>query len=169
MRTLTRAESRRSQRRRPSLLATKRFVLVASKFHHDLTRELVRGATAALRQAGVSSRQIRTVWVPGAFELPAAAARIARQRPQPDAIIAMGVIIKGQTPQYAALAHAVVDGLSVLSVTAAIPVTCGVIVAESFAQAVARVGGAMGHRGAEAAAAALEMVRLFGSTEPQKR
>ena len=155
----------------------KRFVIVASKFNRDVTRALARGAATALNDAGVSARQVRTVWVPGAFELPAAASRLAARRPQPDAIIAIGAIIKGQTPQYEALSHAVAQGLASLSVSRALPVTFGVVVANSVAQAKARAGlpaprgayrrkakqagEARGNRGAEAALAALEMVRLF--------
>ncbi|MBI3322875.1 MAG: 6,7-dimethyl-8-ribityllumazine synthase, partial [Candidatus Omnitrophica bacterium] len=138
----------------------KPFVLVASEFNPAITRALVEGAQAVLRDHGVARRRIRTLWVPGVFELPVAAAAAAR-RLRPEAIIAVGCVIKGQTPQYAALGQAAVAGLTQVSVSTRIPVTCGVIIAESTAQAAARAGGRAGHRGREAALAAVAMANLL--------
>ena len=138
----------------------KQFVLIASQFHASISRSLIRGATSVLRRAGASSHDIRLLWVPGAFELPVVAARAARSRPRPDAIIALGALIRGETPQYEVLAHAVAHGLSHVAVTTRIPVTFGVIVAATLAQAAARAGGSMGNRGEEAARAALDVLRL---------
>ena len=126
-----------------------------------MTQRLVDGALAALREAGASPRQIRTVWVPGAFELPAAAAHFASQRARPHAIIAVGAIIKGETMQYQALAAAVTQGLSQAAVTTGVPVTCGVVIAETAEQASARAGGSVGNRGTEAAEAAIELLAVF--------
>jgi 6,7-dimethyl-8-ribityllumazine synthase len=95
------------------------------------------------------------------FELPVVAARIARSRPRPHAIIALGALIRGQTPQYEVIAHAVAQGLVQVAVSTSIPVTFGVIVATTLAQAKARAGGPMGNRGEEAAMAALAVLRLF--------
>ena len=139
----------------------KRFVLIASQFHPAIARALVRGATDTLIRAGASLPEIRLLWAPGAFELPVIAARVARRRPRPHAIIALGALIRGETPQYEVLAHAAADGLSRVAVETGIPVTFGVIVAATPAQARSRAGGAMGNRGAEAAEAALALVRLF--------
>ena len=139
----------------------KRFVLIASQFNESIARALIRGAEAALRRAGVSARHIRLLWVPGAFELPVVAARMARARPPPHAIIALGALIRGQTPQYEVLAHAVAQGLSHVAVETRIPVTFGVVVATTVAQARARAGGSMGNRGKDAALAALAVLHLF--------
>ena len=139
----------------------KRFVILASAFHAPIARALLRGAVGVLRRAGASPSRIRILWVPGAFELPVAAARLARSRPRPHAIIALGVLIRGQTPQYEVLAHAVAQGLTQVSVERGIPVPFGVVVAETVAQAKARAGGSFGNRGAEAALAALAVLRLF--------
>ena len=156
----------------------KRFILLVSQFHPALSRSLVRGATEALRRAGASSRAIRVIDVPGAFELSVVAAHAARSRPRPHAIIALGVLIRGQTPQYEVLAHAVAEGLTHVSVTTGVPVTFGVIVAETMAQARARANpvrwrryrkrgqlahgaGSSGNRGEEAALAALGVLRMF--------
>ena len=139
----------------------KRFILIASRFNEPITRALIRGAETALRHAGASARRIQLLWAPGVFELPVVAVRAARMRPKPDAIIALGVLIRGQTPQYEVLAHAVAQGLSQVAVETGIPVTFGVVVAETVAQARARAGGSMGNRGQEAALAALSVLHLF--------
>ena len=139
----------------------KRFVIIASEFNPAITRALVRGASDVLRRHGASPRRIRVLWVPGAFELPVVAARLVAGRPRPDAVIAVGAILRGETPQYEVLAHAVAQGLSQVAVTSTIPVTFGIVVAQTQAQAKARAGGSMGNRGAEAAMAALAVLRLF--------
>jgi 6,7-dimethyl-8-ribityllumazine synthase len=161
----------------------KRFVLIASQFHPPISRALVHGAVDVLRRAGAASSAIDLLWVPGAFELSVVAARVAHRQPRPHAIIALGALIRGQTAQYEVLAHAVAQGLSQVSVTERIPVSFGLIVADTMAQAKARAGlpaprsarrshgrhrgkarqagGSMGNRGAEAALAALAVLRLF--------
>lgn len=148
--------------------SAKRFVIIASRFNEPVSRGLIHGATDVLRRSAVPSRNVRLVWVPGAFELPVVAARVARRSPKPHAIIALGALIRGRTPQYEVLAHAVAQGLSQVSVSTGIPVTFGVIVASTTAQANARSGppknvggGSLGNRGAEAALAALAVLRLL--------
>jgi 6,7-dimethyl-8-ribityllumazine synthase len=111
---------------------------------------------------GAAAARVRTLWVPGAFELPVVAARIVRTAPRPDAVIALGVLIRGETIQYEVIAHAVAQGLGQVSVTSGIPVAFGVVVAGTPAQARARCGGARGNRGEEAALAALSVLGLFG-------
>jgi 6,7-dimethyl-8-ribityllumazine synthase len=148
-------------RPRPLTARARRFVIIASAFNPSITRALVRAAVDVLRRHGASPRRIRVVWVPGAFELPVVAARLVAGRPRPDAVIAVGAILRGETPQYEVLAHAVAQGLSQVAVTSAIPVTFGIVVAKTMAQATARAGGSMGNRGAEAARAALAVLRLF--------
>ena len=132
-----------------------RVVIVASRFNEPITQALVRGARRRLRRAGLSNGAVREVWVPGAFELPLAASVAAAGRPR--AIVAVGCLIKGQTPQYEAIGHAVANGLMQVSVAQQVPVGFGVIIADSIAHARARAGGTMGNRGEEAAAAALDM------------
>lgn len=134
-------------------------VLVASQFNGPITQALVDGALEALQESGVARRRIRVFRVPGAFELPVAAATVAAAL-RPQAIVALGCLIKGQTPQYAAIGQAVAQGLAQVSVNERVPVGFGVIIADSVAQARARAGGAVGHRGREAALAALEMIEF---------
>ncbi len=156
---------RRSRTAAPRVRVTRargrRVALIASKFNRPITAGLIRGAMRVLRRGGVAPSAIELWWVPGAFELPAAAARLARRRHRPDAIVALGTLIRGQTVQYEVLAHAVAQGLVQVAVSENLPVTCGVVVASSVAQAKARAGGTAGNRGAEAALAALAVLNLF--------
>lgn len=137
-----------------------RIVLVASRFNGAITKALVDGARQTLLRHGVAEAHIGTFWVSGAFELPVVASVVAESL-KPDAIIALGCLIKGDTPQYEAIGGAVAQGLVQVAVTAQIPVTFGVIIAVSEAQAKARAGGAVGHRGREAALAALTTLAIL--------
>ena len=134
------------------------FTVIASQFNPTLTHALVKGAVNTLRKAGAAPSNIEIVWVAGAFELPVMAARAVKAYPRPDAVVALGALVRGETAQYAVIAHAVSQGLMQVSVASAIPVTFGVIVAETLAQAKARAGGNLGNRGSEAAEAALSVL-----------
>jgi 6,7-dimethyl-8-ribityllumazine synthase len=140
--------------------ASGRFVILASQFHPALSRALIDGARRALGRRGIADSAVQLCWVPGAFELPVAALWAARSRPRPRAIIALGALIRGETLQYEVLAHAVAQGLMQVALTTGVPVTFGVVVARTLAQAKARAGGAHGNRGEEAAQAALGLLRL---------
>ncbi len=144
--------------------------IVASEFNRPISLALVRGAVETLRRAGIAQRRIRVLWAPGAFELPSVAAIAARAKPKPHAIVAVGALIRGATPQYEVIAHAAAQGLSRVGLDAGIPVTFGVIVANTAAQAKARAGlpasgrrrqagGPLVNRGAEAAMAALAVLK----------
>lgn len=146
-----------------------RVVIIAARFHGAIARGLVRGAIQTLRRGGVTQARTRILWVPGAFELPVVASRLAHAARPPQAIIALGALIQGETPQHEVIAHAVAHGLTTVAVDTGIPVTCGVIVASTPAQAKARVDGSLSNRGAEAAAAALALMRLFKAPSPARR
>ena len=150
-----------SVRRRHRAAPPPRIVLLVSEFHAELAEALIRGARGVLHRAGVPASHLSLLRVPGAFELPVVAARVVRSRPRPDAVLALGALIRGETPQYDIIGHAVADGLAHVSVTSGIPVAFGVIVATTLAQAKARAGGSMGNRGADAARAALAVLRLL--------
>ena len=139
-----------------------RIALIASRFNPQITESLVQGAREALAEHGVAASNVSVTWVPGAFELPVAAACVAASA-RPEAIVALGCLIKGQTAQYLAIAQAVAHGLVQVSLETKIPVTFGVIVAESMALAKARAGGSVGNRGREAALAAVAMVDVTGT------
>ena len=160
------SDSSPSRRRVPSNAVNGRWratrvAIIASQFNASISEALAQGAAETLRRAGVPSRNVCVLWVPGAFELPVVATRLAESRRAPDAIVAVGALIRGATPQYAVLAHAVAQGLSQVSVKTGVPVTFGIIVATTVVQARARAGSAMGNRGSEAALAALATLRLF--------
>ena len=135
-----------------------RIVIVASRFNQALSEALAAAAKHELQCAGIPASQIRLVWVPGAFELPVVVSRIARSRQHPDAVIAVGVLVKGKTSQYQVLANAVAQGLTTVSCQTGIPVTFGVIVAETTAQAAARARPGPRNRGVEAARATLDVL-----------
>ena len=142
----------------------RRFAIVASRFHEAITERLVAGASETLRRHGVAEGDLAVVWVPGAFEIPQAAARLAASGTA-DALVCLGCVIRGETPHFEYVAAEAARGIADVGRVWGIPAAFGVITAETEAQALARSGGAVGNRGEEAALAALEMVRLFATLD----
>lgn len=139
----------------------KKFAIVISRFNDFIGNSLLDGAVDELkRTGGVSDDDISVVYVPGAVELPLVAKRIAMQK-QYDAIIALGVIIRGGTPHFDLVAGESNKGLAQVSLEHNIPVAFGVLTTESIEQAIERAGTKMGNKGGEAALSALEMVNLL--------
>jgi 6,7-dimethyl-8-ribityllumazine synthase len=134
--------------------------LVASRFNETITKRLVEGAVDALIRHGVPDDSISLAWVPGAFEIPAAARRMATSG-EFDAIVCLGVVIRGETAHFEYVAGHASNGIGSLSTEVSIPITNGVLTTETTAQADDRAGGKMGNKGAEAALAAIEMANLF--------
>jgi 6,7-dimethyl-8-ribityllumazine synthase len=135
----------------------KRFAIVASRYNEDIAKTLWEGAQSALEALGAKADDIQTVWVPGSFEIPFAAHQVA-QHTQVDAIVCLGVIIKGETRHDEYIAHEVARGISQVGHASGIPVIFGVLTTETLEQAKARAGGAHGHKGVEAAEAAVAMI-----------
>lgn len=133
-----------------------RFAVVAARFNEPISKKLADGAVAALEAGGVPGGQIETHWVPGSFELPQAALALARTG-RYAGIVGVGVVIRGETPHFDFVAGEAARGLSSVALSTGVPVSFGVITALTEAQAWERAGGAVGHRGEEAARAALEM------------
>ncbi|MBI2524938.1 MAG: 6,7-dimethyl-8-ribityllumazine synthase [Candidatus Rokubacteria bacterium] len=133
-----------------------RFAVVASRFHEAIAKALVDGAVAALAARGVGGERVEVHWVPGSFELPQAALALARSR-RYAAIACLGVVIRGGTPHFEHVSRETAAGIRQVALETGVPVTFGVITALTEAQAWERAGGAVGHRGEEAALAALEM------------
>ena len=146
----------------------RRVAIVASRFHEAITRALVEGARAALRDHGVRAGDVRVVWVPGAFELPQAAARLAAHG-DVDALVCVGCVVRGETPHFDYVAGEAAHGISTVGQLSGVPTTFGLITANTLAQAEARAGGTVGNRGAEAALAALEMMALFAGLDGGRR
>lgn len=133
-----------------------KFGIVVSRFNEELTISLLEGALSAFERHGIGRGRVDVVWVSGAFELPVAALRMAKSRKY-RAVVALGCILAGETPQFEVLAHATYQGLAMAGVMTGVPVTCGVIIAKRWKQAQERAWVHRLNRGGEAAEAALEM------------
>jgi 6,7-dimethyl-8-ribityllumazine synthase len=134
--------------------------IVVSRFNESVTKRLVEGALDALMRHGGERANIDVVWVPGAWELPAATrALLATERY--DAIIALGAVIRGETPHFEFVAGEASRGLAEAGADFDVPIGFGLLTTDTVEQAEARAGGAHGNKGWDAALAALEMVNLF--------
>lgn len=140
--------------------AGKRFGIVASRFNSRVVEPLVAGAVDCLRRHGVEPGSIHLVRVPGAWEIPQAAEELAASG-QVDALIAIGVVIRGETPHFDYICSACSRGLASLPKRHRLPVGFGVLTCDTSEQAQERAGGKAGNKGWEAALAALEMADLF--------
>lgn len=137
-----------------------RFGIVVSRFNRPVTEELLAGALDTLRRHGVSEDRIDVAWVPGAFEIPVVARRLA-QCGQYDAVICLGAVLRGATAHFDFVAGAAAQGAAQVGLATGVPVIFGVITCETLEQAVERTGVRVTNRGAEAALAALEMGNLM--------
>ena len=137
-----------------------RFAIVVSRFNEEITTGLLAGARLALSGAGVSDADVTLVHVPGAFEIPAAALRLA-QTGGYDAVICLGCLIKGDTMHFEYIAEAASQGIMHVSVTTGVPVAFGVLTTMTDEQAMLRAAPGDGNKGREAALAAVEMATLF--------
>jgi len=137
----------------------RRFAIVASRFNSRVVELLVSGAVDCLRRHGADD--ITVVRVPGAWEIPQAAEELAAGEPKYDAIVALGVVIRGETPHFDYICSSCSRGLATLSKRHRIPVGFGVLTCDTSQQAEERAGGKAGNKGWEAALAALEMADLF--------
>jgi 6,7-dimethyl-8-ribityllumazine synthase len=141
-----------------------RFAILASRFNEFVVDRLVQGALDQLRRQGVSDKQIDIVRVPGAFDMPVVARKLALSR-RYDAIVALGAVIRGQTPHFDYVAGECASGLSRVAGDTGIPVDFGARTTETTEQAVDRAGGKAGNKGADAAATAIELVNLLRRLE----
>jgi 6,7-dimethyl-8-ribityllumazine synthase len=137
-----------------------RFAVVTSRYNDAITDRLREGAVAALRRHGVGADDIATESVPGAFELPMAAWRLATTT-KIDGVVCLGALIRGETAHFDVLAHSTAAAVQETVRATGVPVSFGVITTENLAQAEARAGGDRGNKGEEAALAVLEMALMF--------
>jgi 6,7-dimethyl-8-ribityllumazine synthase len=142
----------------------RRFAVIASRFNEEIVTKLVAGATDALKKHGVPPESIDVVWVPGAWELPAVARRLFSYD-RYDALVAVGAVIRGDTPHFDYVAGEASRGLARASAEYDRPIGFGVLTCDTNAQAEERAGGAHGNKGWDAALAALEMTDLFDRLE----
>lgn len=137
-----------------------RFALLVARFNSFVVDSLVDGAVDTLVRHGIDRSQIEIVRVPGAFELPLAARRVAK-RDDVDAIVALGAVIRGGTPHFDYVAGECTKGLAQVSLETDKPISFGVLTVDTIEQAIERAGTKAGNKGGEAALSALEMVSLF--------
>ena len=140
--------------------AGRRFAVVASRFNEQITQKLVDGALDALLRHGAVYEDVDVIWVPGAWELPAVA-RLLLASERYHALVALGAVVRGETPHFDYVAGEASRGLAQAGADFEVPIGFGVLTTDDMAQAEARAGGAYGNKGWDAALAALEMADLF--------
>jgi len=137
-----------------------RFAIIVSRFNDFICSRLLEGATDALNRHGALDENVFLVKVPGTFEMPLVAKKLAKGG-QYDAVICLGAVIRGATPHFEYVAAEVSKGIANVSLETGIPVCFGVLTTENLEQAIERAGSKSGNKGYEAAMAAIEMVNLF--------
>ncbi|MDR3049493.1 MAG: 6,7-dimethyl-8-ribityllumazine synthase [Elusimicrobiota bacterium] len=138
----------------------KKVAIVVSRFNEFITNKLVSGAEDILKRHGVSDNDISLFWVPGAFEIAAAAKKIADKGGY-DSIIALGCVIRGATPHFDYVSSEVSKGIAAVSMQSKVPVIFGVLTTENIEQAIERAGTKAGNKGSDAALCAIEMMNLY--------
>ena len=138
----------------------KNFAIVVSRFNDFITKKLLEGCLDALIRHGVKEEDVEVVWVPGAFEIPVIAKRIAMKK-KFDAVICLGTVIRGATPHFDYVASEVSKGVAQVSLESGLPVIFGVVTSDNIEQAIERAGTKDGNKGKDAAMNAIEMVNLL--------
>lgn len=138
----------------------KRFGIVVARFNEFIGSRLLSGALDGLKRHGAEERNITVVWVPGAFEIPFIAKKMAKSKNY-DAVICLGAVIKGSTSHYDYVCAEVSKGIASVGLTEEIPVIFGVLTTDTIEQAIERAGTKVGNKGYDAAASAIEMTNLI--------
>jgi len=138
--------------------------IVAGRFNEFITNKLISGAVDVLTRHGVLENNIDLAWVPGAFEIPVVAKKMAEKKKY-DAIICLGCIIRGATPHFDYVAAEASKGVASVSIDYGFPVIFGVLTTDNIEQAIERAGTKAGNKGADAAMAAIEMANLIKNIE----
>jgi 6,7-dimethyl-8-ribityllumazine synthase len=144
-----------------------RFAIVASRWNDFISSRLVEGALDALERLGVDEKQVDVFRVPGAFEIPLLALRLAESE-KFDAIICIGTIIRGQTPHFEYIAGEVTRGIGEAGLQTGVPVVFGVVTADTVDQAIDRAGVKLGNKGFEAATTAVELANLYKAVKGEE-
>ena len=137
-----------------------KFGVVVSRFNEFITGKLLEGAQDALLRHGVAEGDIDIAWVPGSFEIPLVALRLARTKKY-DAVICLGAVVRGATPHFEYIAAEVIKGIAKVGLDTGLPISYGVITADTLEQAIERAGTKAGNRGFDAAVDAIEMANLL--------
>ena len=138
--------------------------IVAARFNEFITAKLLGGAMDGLTRHGVKEEDIHTAWVPGAFEIPLIASKLAKSKKY-DAIICLGAVIRGNTSHYDYVCNEVSKGIAAVSLEQDIPVLFGVVTTENIEQAIERAGTKAGNKGYDCAVSAIDMVNLIREIE----
>ncbi len=142
------------------VIRDERIAIIAARFNEAIVENLISGAVDALKRHGASDTQLHLIRVPGAYELPLAAQRLAKAH-QVDGIVALGVVIRGATPHFDYVCSECASGLQHVSLKYALPIGFGVLTCDSIEQAVERSGTKAGNKGADAAMATIEMINVM--------
>ena len=137
-----------------------KFAVLCARFNHFITERLLAGAMDALKRSGASPEDIEIVKVPGSWELPLAAKTLAATK-RLDAIVALGAVIRGETPHFDHVATQASNGLAAVQIETGIPIAFGVLTTNTIEQAIDRAGGKSGNKGFDAALTAIEMADLI--------
>jgi len=137
-----------------------KFGIVVSRFNEFITNKLLSGAEDALKRHDVAEEDIDIAWVPGAFEIPVVAQKMAQSN-QYNAVICLGAVVRGATPHFEYVASEVSKGIAKIGLETGLPVTYGVVTADTLEQAIERAGTKAGNRGFDAAVDAIEMANLM--------
>lgn len=138
----------------------RRFAIVAAQFNEVVVSKLVEGATAAFRGHGIGDDDLLLVWVPGAFELPQVARRLAGSGLH-DAVVCLGAVVRGETPHFDYVAGEAARGIADVAAETGVPTVFGVLTTETMDQALDRAGGKHGNKGWDAAMAAMQMASVL--------
>ncbi len=139
----------------------KKFGIVVGRFNEFIGSKLLSGALDALKRHGASEDDIEITWVPGAFEMPLAAKKLAKSSKY-DSVICLGAVIRGSTPHFDYVSNEVTKGIAQVSLDTEIPVIFGVLTTDTIEQAIERAGTKSGNKGYDAAVTAIEMTDLIG-------
>lgn len=137
----------------------KKIAIVNSRFNEFISNQLLQGCVDTLIKSGVDSEDISVIWAPGSFEIPQVLSKL--DTASFDALIALGAVIRGETPHFDYIASEVAKGVARISLDRKIPIIFGVITADTVEQAVDRAGAKQGNKGRDAALSALEMANLY--------
>jgi 6,7-dimethyl-8-ribityllumazine synthase len=145
----------------------RRFAIVAARFNELVVGKLVDGSLACLRAHGVAEEDLVVVWVPGAFELPLVARRLA-ETGRYDAVVCLGAVVRGETAHFDYVAGEAARGIREVSVQTGVPVLFGVLTTETMEQALDRAGGKHGNKGWDAAMGAMQMASVLDQLQTMK-
>jgi len=139
--------------------------VVVARFNESVTRALLSGAEDGLARHGVEPEGVDVAWVPGSFEIPVVARKLAESG-RYQAVVCLGAVIRGETPHFDQVANQASSGIARVALDTGVPVIFGIITADTLEQALERAGGKMGNKGYDAAVAAIEMANLMRGLRP---